>query len=203
VRATILIAALAVVCALAAAPAAAQDRGFGVTAGVSIGTQNESGESSPPSFTSRIGVVAGAFYTLPITPWLGVHAEGLYSQKGAKSDFRGIKSTLAVDYFEVPVLGRVRLRGGRHRLFAEGGIAAAFRLRARTRVDFSGATEEVDISDQVERFDYGAVGGGGMELGALVFGARYTFGLKDADADTSDAIKIKNRAITLTVGYRF
>lgn len=200
---TICLSALAVVCALAAAPAAAQERGLGAKGGVSIATHDESGESSPPPFTSRTGFVAGAFYTLPITSWLGVQAEGLYSQKGVKSDLNGIKTTLAVDYFEVPVLARVRLRGGTHKVFAEAGLAAAFRLRARTRVPFAGATEEIDSSDQVERLDYGAVGGGGVEIGALIFDARYTFGLKDADADTSDAIKIKNRAITFTVGYRF
>jgi hypothetical protein len=75
-------------------------------------------------------------------------------------------------------------------------------MRARTRTEFSGSTEELDISDSVERLDYGLSAGGGVEIGSMVIDGRYSFSLSDIDADL-DEVKGKNRVITATVGFRF
>ncbi len=188
---------------VSASASSAQDGGFGVTGGVSIATQQISGVSNAPSLGTRVGAVAGAFYTLPIGSWLGMQVEGLYVTKGSKVDEFNIASTVLIDYFEVPILARVRLGSGHTHYYVAGGVAPAFRVRARVRTSFPGATEELDVSDQVERFDLGVAGGGGIVIGPFSIDGRYTFGVRDIDADKTDSSRTKNRALTLAAGFRF
>lgn len=189
---------------LASAPALpAQDRGLGVKGGVNVATQQVSGEADAPVPSVRIGAVVGAFYILPVASWLGLQVEGLYTAKGSKLESFGISSTAQIDYVEVPLLARVQLGTGHRHYYVEGGAAPAFRVRARAVTSFTGATESLDITDQVETIDLGVVGGGGIVLGAFSIDGRYTFGVRDVDADKTDSSRTKNRVLAVTAGYRF
>jgi outer membrane protein with beta-barrel domain len=199
-RCSVFAAALLLACA---PPLRAQDRGLGVTGGVVLATQQISGESNPPSFDVRVAAVVGAFYTLPVSSRLGVQVEGLYAMKGAKLNVLGIKSTLQTDYLEVPILARLRLGDGHRHYYVDGGVAPAFLLRARAATAFSGGTEELDITDTVERLDLGVAAGGGIVIGAYSIDGRLTFGLRDIDADKTDTSHTKNRVVAVTAGYRF
>jgi hypothetical protein len=180
----------------------AQDRGLGAKAGAVLASQQLS-DGAATTLATRTAVVAGAFYTLPVGSRFGVQIEGLYAQKGARSSMFGIDSTLQLDYLEVSMLARMRFGGGRRHYYVAGGAAPAFRLRARARTAFAGATEEVDVADQVERIDLGVAAGGGVVLGRLEIDARYILGIRDVDADKSDGGRTKNRALAVTAGYRF
>jgi hypothetical protein len=186
-------------------PAAAQERGigFGVKGGVNLATQSTAGTAGSTPLDTRTGILAGGFVTVPLGSRLDLQAEGLYALKGAKLTFQGIGSTLALDYLEVPLLARWRLTGGHRRLFAAGGIAPALRLRARALTTFSGSTEALDVADQVERLDLGAVAGGGVEIGSLILDARYTLGLRNVDTAAAGSDRTRNRAISLAAGFRF
>ena len=185
---------------LCASPSFAQGFGFGVKGGVNIATQDVSDDAGGPSLDPRFGAVGGAFVTLPLLPWVGLQAEGLYAMKGARVAFQGVDASLNLDYAEVPVLVRVRFA---HRYYAAGGPSMAFALRARSRTSFGGVTEEIDVMDQVKRFDFGVAMGGGVEFGRLVVDGRYTLGFTDIDKDKTDASTTKNRAISITAGFRF
>jgi hypothetical protein len=184
------------------ATAAAQGFGVGAKGGVSLATQDMSGTDAP-STGMRVGPVAGGFVTLPLVSWLGLQVEGLYESKGAKVSAFGIDTTLQIDYFEVPLLARMTFGEKPRRYFVDGGAVPALRLRATARTPFAGATEDIDVADQVERFDVGVAAGGGMESGRLVFDARYTFGLRNIDADPTAGSRTRNRAFTVTAGFRF
>jgi hypothetical protein len=184
--------------------AAAQGRSLGVKGGVNLATQRNSGSDDDIALTSRVGLVGGVFVTLPLFGALELQPEGLVTSKGTRLDFAGVKASLVADYAEVPVLVRFSRRGtGTFNYYVAGGPAVAFLLRARSRTEFAGATEEIDISDQVNRFDFGVAMGGGIEIGSIVIDGRYTLGLQDIDKDKSDAVKTTNRAVSLTVGFRF
>jgi hypothetical protein len=192
---------LAILCAAllaAAAPLCAQEHGLGVKGGLNIATQDISGGGS--SLDSRYGAVFGVFYTLPLG-WIGLQAEGLYSQKGARVKAAGSTSTLVLDYFEVPVLARLRFGAARRHFFVAGGPSTGFRIKAKGRTEFSGSTEEIDLADQVKQVDFGIAAGGGMEIGSLVIDGRYTFGLTDIDKDAGT--RTKNRVVSVTAGFRF
>jgi len=190
---------------LSAAPLFAQIPRFGVKGGVNLASQPTTGDDdSDAGLKMSPGLVAGGFVTLPIASWLELQPEALYSVKGSRFDEDGITAKVLVDYLEVPVLARFSRRGaGRNGYYIAGGPVPAFRLRARTRTEFGGATEEIDIADQVETFDVGLAIGGGIELGSWVFDGRYTHGLLDIDKDKSDSVKVTNRTVSITAGFRF
>ncbi len=178
--------------------------GLGVKGGVNLATQRFEGEEDGPSLDPRIGVVAGVFANVPLLSWLHLQPEALFSMKGARLDVEGAASSVWLDYLELPVLARItRAGGGTRRYFVVGGPAIGVRLRARIRTDFGDSTEEINISDDVERLDLGVTAGGGVEIGSLVFDGRYTLGLKDIDKDKTDTVKVTNRAFSFTVGFRF
>jgi hypothetical protein len=192
-----------VLAALVAAPAAAHAQGMqlGAKAGLSVATQETSGPDGGDSLDPRYGVVAGAFWTLPLGSWLDLQVEGLYVNKGARVTLFGVKSTAVIDYVEMPVLARVRFGSGHVRYYGAGGPSTAFRIKAKTRATFGDATEELDISDDVEAIDFGVAAGGGVEIGRLVIDARYTYGFTDIDKDAKS--ETRNRAIAVTAGFRF
>ena len=194
------LAALIIVCSDSAL---AQGLTTGVRGGVNFSTTNTTGEGEmSPDWLLR-GVVGG-FVTWHAWSWLDIQPEGLYSMKGAKVDESGITAKLLLDYIEAPVLARFSRGPSNGRTwYVAGGPSLGYVLRARTRADFGSATEEIDVMDDVERFDFGVVAGGGIEFGRLVIDGRYIHGLSDLDKDKSDDVKITNRAVSLTVGWKF
>jgi hypothetical protein len=192
--------ALALAClSFAAGSASAQDTRFGVRGGVNFSTLQNEPSLGSGGFGYRQGLVAGAFFTWPLG-WFDLQPEVLYTSKGAALDLEGIDSKLVLDYLEVPVLARWRLG---QRLYVAAGPAVAWRLKAASRTKFSGATEEIDLDDDVKGYDVGVVGAVGVRFGKVVVDGRYTHGLIDIDSDTSDEVTVRNRAITISAGVGF
>jgi hypothetical protein len=180
------------------APALAQIN-YGVKGGVNFASVSFDGDEDIPS-SGRVGVLAGAFATMPLAGKLSLQPEAIYTTKGASLDVFDIESDYIVDYIEVPVLVRYPVRRS---IYVAGGPALAFCVRARSRTSFGGSTDEIDIKEDVESFDLGLVGAVGYERGRWVFDGRYTYGLSDTDANSGDNVKIRNRAFSISAGYRF
>jgi hypothetical protein len=196
--------AIACVAVLCTAPVLAQGPGLGVKAGVNLATERFAVEDGGPRLDWRTAGVGGVFLTLRLASWLELQPEALYAMKGARLDVDGAKSSVWLDYIEVPVLARVTRRGaGPLHYFVAAGPSVAFRVRARSRTEFGDVTEELDISDDLEHLDVGVAAGGGVERGRIVIEGRYTLGLTDVDSDKSDAVKVTSRTVSFTVGFRF
>lgn len=195
------IAMVALALILAAPHAFAQGISWGIKGGANLTTVKFEGETEATS--ARWSGVGGAFFIVPFHRGVSLQPEILYAMKGARLRATGTQPSLLLDYVEVPILARVSARLSGAKIFFVGGAAPAFRVRARTRTKFSGSTEEIDISDQVERLDAGIVGGAGIEIGSMLVDARYTFGIMNIDKDTSDTAKATNRAVSITLGWRF
>ena len=187
---------------LCAAPSSAQTA-VGVRGGVQMATLDTQGEEGGESADWGVRATFGGFLTWRAWAWLELQPEVVYSQKGAKTEEFGIAARALLDYLEVPVLARYTRGAGARRYYVAGGPAIGVLLRARTRADFGGAIEEIDIKEDVETLDWSVIAGGGAEFGSIVVDARYIHGLGDIDADTSDEQRIRNRAVSLTVGFRF
>jgi hypothetical protein len=201
-------AAAGIACALmlmAPSIARAQGLGYGVKGGVNLGDLHEDTSGETASFDFRPGFVIGGFVTWPLGGRLDLQAEGLFTQKGAKSDQLGGTSTQKLDYVEIPVLLSNRLTGSRERNFSVfGGPSFGVRLRARSSASFSGgSTFEEDVSDQVKRTDLAIVGGLAYHRGRLIVDGRYSWGLTDIDEETGDDTKIMNRGIAVLAGWKF
>ena len=197
---TRLSAALVAILICSAAPVFGQGFSMGVKAGGSFANV----EFDPSNDTSaRWFPVAGLFATFAPHWGVSLQPEVIYSMKGARLGGTGAPTLVMLDYVEMPLLGRVSMTAFGRRLYIIAGPSFAVRVRARTRTTFTDVTEEIDIGDQVKRFDVGLAGGGGVEFGALVFDARYTFGLTDIDKDKTDTATAHNRVFSLTGGWRF
>jgi hypothetical protein len=176
----------------------------GVRGGVSFATANTSGDGDSTTLDWQLRGVFGGFVTWRATSWIDLQPEMLYVMKGGTREEFGISSKLLLDYLEVPILARFsRGSRGTRSWYVVAGPSFGYALRARTRADFGNATEEIDIIDDVERFELALIGGGGLEFNRFLIDARYTLGLSDIDKLGAENTKMMNRAVSVTAGFKF
>ncbi len=182
-------------------PAMAQGRGWGVKGGINFATQrSDQDQDDDVSVGYRIGIVAGGFFTWPLSDRFAFQPEVLYSEQGSAVDELGVKAKTKVDYLLVPVLARYKVSRS---VFVVGGPSMGFKLRAKASAEFGDSSNQIDISEFVEDFDLGIGVGGGMEFGRYQVEGRYTFGLSNISADDDDEEKIRNRVISILGAVRF
>jgi len=187
-------------------PAFAQQAG--VKAGANFASLTPE-EDESPDISRRVGLVAGGWVRVPATPWLMMQLEGLFSEKGVKFDATALgldsSAELRVRYLEFPVLARVNVAGSgpATRVFVLGGAAPAFMIGSHATATFQGETQSRDVTDEVESFDVGLVGGGGVEFGRAHVEARYTHGLRRINKDHNDPNdNVQNRVFSVAFGFR-
>lgn len=188
----------------ASGTALAQEVSGGFKAGVNLANVTFDAEGADVSFDRRTGFVGGLFVIWPANARAALQIEALYSQKGAKINEGGGEGELELDYLEIPVL--VRLSSDRSmptsfHVFA--GPSVGFRLRAHAKSEFGGESEDEDISDDIERLDFGLAVGAGLELGRFIVDGRYTWGLVNINKEEPDEVKVKNRVFSVMAGIRF
>lgn len=84
---------------------------FGITAGVNLANVKSELYSNS---TSRIGVNAGIFSHIHLSPHLAIQPELNYSQQGFKQDISsGLSLTSKMDYINIPVLVQYMYKGFR------------------------------------------------------------------------------------------
>lgn len=190
---------------LGAGSAAAQDVSGGVKGGVNFANLVIDGDAADLNLETRIGLVVGGFVTWPVTPRFDIQPEALVSWKGASFDEFGVEADIEITYLEIPVLfryGSPVSSGTSLKLFA--GPSLAFKLNAEATGEFLGVSEDQDIDDEVEGFDFGLVIGAGIEAGRITLDGRYTWGLSSVNTmPEEDEAQVKNRVFSILVGFRF
>jgi hypothetical protein len=176
----------------------------GVRGGMNLATNNTIAEGEGAGLGWQPRGVFGGFLTWRAASWIELQPEVLYSMKGGKREEFDISSKLLLDYLDVPLLARLsRGARGSRSWYVVGGPSFGYLLRARTRADFGNATEEIDIIEDVERFEFSVVAGGGLEFTRVLIDARYTHGLSNIDKLAADGDKMTNRAVSVTAGIKF
>lgn len=184
----------------------AEVTGFGVKAGLAYA--NIRGHDVYDQ-NFRMGFSGGVFLTYGFGSSFAVQPEVLFVRKGSKysngSGSDAYRETLTLDYLEVPVLLKFELlaaKSFRFHFFA--GPSLAFKLRARVKATFGGATE-VETLDSIKNTDFCLAAGFGLEYllrrGRLAFDLRYTTGMGSLSKKADD--DIKNAALGFFVGYSF
>ncbi|GAB3581488.1 porin family protein [Hymenobacter daeguensis] len=203
---------LALLLALAGAlPSQAQKSRIGLKAGLNL--SGFSGPDAAPGGTRRLGLCAGLVIHLPVSPVFSVQPEFLYSQKGANSQPFAISSTAVVagsqrqHYFEVPVLVKLRSKGG---FFGEFGPSLSYLLSASgTFTTPTGQALTLDNRGSFNAFELGyAVGAGFQATQGLLVGLRYGGGFSaiaptGAYRGISGEPRIYNQNFQLYAGYIF
>jgi hypothetical protein len=192
------------------ATAHAQQRQFGGKIGPTIATIVYDSADQNAGYGRRVSLGGGGFVVLPLGGLVAVQIEALFTPKGGKHQQQtDVTSTLILDYFEVPVLGRITaIRSPSRSLYVFGGPSAGFRINAKQQVAYSGGVIKSgytdDISSEIARFELGLIAGGGVDVGSHgVIDARYFWGLTDVNREASDGNGIRNRGLTVLAGLRF
>jgi hypothetical protein len=190
---------------LASGSAAGQDVTGGVKGGVNFASLVFDSDVADLNLDSRVGLVAGGFVTWPVSPRFDIQPEALVSVKGASLSEFGADADIEITYLEIPILfryGSPISSGTSLKLF--GGPSLAFKLNAEATGEFLGGSEDQDIDDDVESFDFGLVLGAGIDAGHLTFDGRYTWGLTSiANTPVENDVQVKNRTFSLMIGFRF
>ena len=183
----------------------AQNQGAGFRIGLNWSDLKIDPNTEAFDVDPRAAIVGGIFYTFPIAPHFSIQPEWLYSQKRTEvqdPEESSGKIRFDLDYFDVPVLARWDSAVAGDTTFNFFG-GPSFNFRHRARQEFPGGAD-IDVRDQVEKFDFGIVFGAGAEVRRFVLDARYQIGLnainKDAD---EDGVEFKHRTWSFSAGFKF
>ena len=191
-------------------PASAQVTG-GVMGGVNLANIDFSATNVSLNFDQRIGVIGGGFLRYDFRDNFGLQVEGLFSQKGTKTNELNADGVGELDefkalinYIEIPILAHVGVKTGTAtivRFF--GGPAFAFKVSDRQEVNGAEVPSEEELD--IKSSDVGITFGGGLDINRFIVDLRYTFGLRDINGEVEglDNLKVKNRTFSVMFGYRF
>ena len=192
--------ATAALAALLTCTAGTAEAQVGVTAGVAQSTMAFSSSSaSREAPRHRTGLTAGVSLLLPRARAGGWQLEALVVEKGAANVLRR-DDVVRLTYVEVPILLHLDvLQRHRNAVFLLAGPSIAFLLRASYEAD--GMTE--DIKNDLSHVDVGLHVGAGVELGHIVFDARYGWGMRTVFHDGDTGGSFKNRTFSVKASIRF
>jgi len=183
-------------------PAASSAQDAGVKGGVSFASLPIN-LADGNIYTGRLhaGFAGGGFVVFPVGKSLHFETDALIVQKGTRDASEHINLT----YLDVPVLLRfVEVAYGHSVLHAYIGPSFAFKigasdnLGALSRTVFGG-----DVDSHTKSFDPGLTIGGDASGKHIVGDFRYTWGFADIRNLTTKNGTVKNRALTVMIGWRF
>lgn len=163
----------------------------------------------------RPGFYAGVYATLPIGPGFAIEPGISYSEKGTvlqgtvpvpALDFLNTRltGTARLAYLDVPVLAKVFITPGFY-LYAGPQVSFLVSGQARAQASvlgFSAYKQDFDISNQLRKVDFAAVGGLGYQFNnGLGLSAGYDYGL--TSIDSGNRFDAQNRVIKVGLNYSF
>jgi len=124
---------------------------------------------------------AGVYATFPITDFVAIQPEVLYSRKGAElvydNAFASGTAKFKLNYIEVPVLLKVNLAKN---LSVHAGPYFAYLVDAQVTNESEGGSldfENTYNNDDFNKFDAGLAAGIGLDFNKFGVGVRYNYGL--------------------------
>ncbi|NLH76085.1 MAG: PorT family protein [Acidobacteria bacterium] len=201
---------MAVLCVAALAPRDLS-AGVGLKAGLSLAKFSLTGEMDGAEWKYLPSWVAGAYLEFKLG-FVSVQPEVLYTRMGAKieEDIEGVPFSLKYqfDYVQVPVLLKFNVvPAGPVRPFLYAGGYGGYLLKAKGVMEGGGESDEADLTENFERFDYGVVGGLGLAFKlpglSLSVEGRYNYGLANFIKDPLEGESGKNRSLMALVGIGF
>ena len=162
--------------------------------------------------TSRQGAITGVYLQFPLNDVFAIRPELLFSLKGGSTvatiEGQGEANIdIELAYIELPVLFRVSFPTGSIRPVLFGGPALAIQIGCDFNFDLgSDSTRSTcgqDNLSTVRSWDFGLVGGGGVEKrlrrATIALEARYTAGTRSI----LEGVDLKNRAFGLVFAVTF
>lgn len=197
---------------------------FGIKAGFNSSNMHvvDDGSIVSEDFNMRTGFHIGATVEFPLTEMFSLETGLLISTKGVISEellteedmgFNfDYKVNLSPLYLDIPVTAKASSYiGGTKIYFVFGpyvGIGLSGKMKGEVSIDGETTSQEIDIewgsdiaSSDLKRMDFGLIIGAGVELNSIQIGLNYSLGLANISPQTN--LKINNRVLGISVGYRF
>jgi hypothetical protein len=196
-----------------AAPMLLLAQGRRASVGAQVGySRADLGGPDAAGIRARQGALTGVYLTAPLGQILSLRPELLFALKGGRTEVSlddGSTATLDINlaYIEIPLLARVTFPTGRVRPVLFAGPSAGFQIGCDLQVIAANQTVRASCDSArvtiFRTFDYGVVGGGGVEFGwaqsALSLEARYTAGIRSI----FDGATVRNRAFDVMLALTF
>ncbi|OIV41355.1 porin family protein [Flavobacterium johnsoniae] len=181
---------------------------FGVKGGFNMSNLRDSGDDIDDDKT-LYGFNAGVYATLPISDFVAIQPEVLFTTKGAEleynSAFASGSAKFKLNYIEVPLLVRVNVTKN-FNIHAGGYASYLVSSKVKGVGDFE-FEEEID-RDDLNKFDAGIAMGVGVDFSPLSIGLRYNYGLttvgkeRTIAGETFTTPDVKNSNLTLYLSYK-
>lgn len=156
---------------------------------------------------ARFGFNGGLYGQILSSEAFAIQPELLYSTKGSQAEYGGlINSTVRfnLNYLDLPVLAVFKL-GPSAEIHA--GVYGSYLLNANIHYSGNFGTNTDQISrNSLKTYDWGWVGGLGLNFGAVQIGARYNYGMvpiANSDAARNQLGNSKNSVAQLYIALNF
>jgi hypothetical protein len=155
------------------------------------------------------GFNAGVYATLPVSDFIAIQPEILFTTKGAELEYNNAFATgtgkFKLNYIEVPLLVRVNITRN-FNIHAGGYASYLVSSKVKGDGDFS-FDEDLDTED-LNKFDAGLAAGIGVDFSPISIGLRYNYGLTTVGKERTVAgttytfPDAKNSNLTLYLSYK-
>lgn len=160
----------------------------------------------------KIGMLAGLFVKIPLTQRLSFQPELLYSSKGAQLTYNNVAQgqgayRFNLNYIELPMTLVFNIVKN-FNLHAGGYVAYLANANVKDMQKDGTVVGVMDLNENsFNRFDYGVVGGLGVDIGKFGIGARYNYGMntigKSGTVAGDFTSNSKNSALSLFLAFGF
>ncbi|MEN2487590.1 porin family protein [Flavobacterium sp. B11] len=181
---------------------------YGVKGGFNMSNLYGSGDNVDDN-NVLYGFNAGVYATLPISDFVAIQPELLFTTKGAKLEYNNAFASgdakFRLNYIELPLLVRVNVTKNFN--IHAGGYASylvSSKVSGNGTVDFD---QDID-TDDLNKFDAGLSAGVGVDFNPISIGLRYNYGLTTVGKERTVAgttytfPDAKNSNLTLYLSYK-
>jgi hypothetical protein len=149
------------------------------------------------------GFNAGVYATLPVSDFIAIQPELLFTTRGSKLEYNNALAQgnvkLKLNYIELPLLVRVNITKNFN---IHAGGYASYMVSAKSTGDGDFEFEDQYNTDDFNKFDAGLAGGIGVDFNPLSVGLRYNYGLTTIEKDGDDSSDLKNSNLSLYLSYK-
>jgi hypothetical protein len=197
---------------------------FGIKAGLNLSnmTMKDDEDTYSDDYKMLPGFHVGVVAEIPFSDMFSFEPGLLLSTKGFKfeesEEYMGetmeSKMKMSLYYLDIPLNLKASFGSDDTKFYGTFGPYLGMGLsgKYKSEISFMGETESEDEDvewgsdaeeDDIKRFDFGVAVGAGVEFGAISVGAAYALGLANISAYTEEGSSIKNKVISVSVGYKF
>ncbi len=159
-----------------------------------------------PVFSDLVAPAVGLYWNVHFGP-VTIQPELFYIRMGGRMENGADWAEYRFDYIQVPLLIKVNLLPGPISPAIFAGPYASERFSAKAVGLVGGVSESQDMNDQIQKEDYGAVFGGGIDfrlpMVKFTMEVRYNFGMANFIKNPDPGTSGKNRALMMLAGIGF